>query len=142
MTTALDSGDFGYTAGVIDGEGCLTAYMRPNGAIEIRVDVVNTNRKLLEWLCQTWGGAIYARKVTNARHKQQFAWELRRDAAVSMLGMIQDHLIVKAEQAETMISLWEQRGDGRKGREPISAELRGVRATHVAKLRELNRKGA
>jgi hypothetical protein len=136
----LTEAEVAYTAGIIDGEGCLTAYMRPNGAIEIRVDVVNTSRELLDWLQSRWGGKIYTRKSVNARHKPQYACEIRRAAAIDMLRDVRPFLVAKAQQADVMIAMWEARGDGRK-LGIVTDEMRASRQGFITQLRDLNRKG-
>ena len=47
-----------YTAGIIDGEGCICLDKHGKHGIELKVSVGNTKEWLLQWLKMQYGGNI------------------------------------------------------------------------------------
>jgi hypothetical protein len=83
----------GYIAGFVDGEGSIDVHRgKP------RVRVVNTFKPFLDYARNTFGGAVYARKVVPGR-RPTYSWELNGREAVAFLGLIKAHLWEKREQA-------------------------------------------
>lgn len=70
-----------YIAAIIDGEGCLSVYSRPSRRKDearsgrnfgIRLQIVNTNRELIEWLQRKIGGYIFDKMKRLPNEKQIF----------------------------------------------------------------------
>lgn len=105
--------DIGYLAGIIDGEGSITAYTRKQvikervyTSCDSRLAIYNTNRGLLEWLQKRWGGIItLGKKSTSVRHKQVWSLNWSGSMANPVLTIVAPYLKLKREQAETYLKL-------------------------------------
>lgn len=67
-----------YMAGIIDGEGHFG--FRSAGRGHVRLVVVNTHRPLIDWLHDTFGGNVSARKAVSAGGKPCWNWQLSQRA--------------------------------------------------------------
>ena len=78
-----------YTAGLIDGEGCISLNRhRPNSFRFPSVAVTNTTIELLNFLKENFGGDITIRKVYKSSHKQTWYWRILRSHAIPFLKEI------------------------------------------------------
>ena len=95
--------DKAYAAGIIDGEGHLGIHGRTgsDSYFQVHVAVGITNRQVLEWLAERWGGAVLSKDMTKRPdgRKAVFTWTLVCGAAVSFLEDVYPFLVVKKEQA-------------------------------------------
>jgi len=97
-----------YIAGLIDGEGTVTAE-RPGRNVQgkwksprVRVIVAMTNEPIIKWLRETFGGALYIKSATE-RHKASFQWTLNGRLAIHLLEKLVPYLRVKLPQAKVAI---------------------------------------
>ena len=88
-----------YIAGLFDGEGSVILARHRKGTkyLALVVQIVNTNRDVLEEIKLTYGGAIYAGRGTN---KPIYAWKAYTDAAEKFLTAIEPYVHVKHRQVE------------------------------------------
>lgn len=131
----------GWTAGVVDSEGCISAYgckhrQYPGKVWSLKVLVVNTDIRMIVRLRELWGGRVRSRaKVRDPkRHRACWLWELCGHRACDFLWAIRHELVVKREQADLAIefgNLMNTSGDTRKvgednlrRREELSAQLK------------------
>ena len=105
-----DAEKYAYTAGVFDGEGCISIKkININKSVytqyKPRLQVGSTDRKLINWLHATFGGCIY--ECSNKRHptwKEYCLWELyNKEAVTRLIEGIYPYLNVKLPQAQTML---------------------------------------
>lgn len=95
-----------YAAGILDGEGHFSiTWDRPRDRYLGMVGVMNTNRDLLDWLQNTFGGSIYHRKSpSNKSHwKERYEWRAGNTSIDTMLPPIVPYLIIKKRHAKIMI---------------------------------------
>lgn len=112
-----DKAKFIYLAGIIDGEGCLIIsrsdrgnYMNYYG----RIHVKNTNKKLISWLVQKFGGNIHTNVPADLlKHSVAYSWYFSGDAndKERLLLAIMPYLIVKKEQAKNLIEFFRMSGE-------------------------------
>jgi hypothetical protein len=132
----------GWTAGVVDGEGCIFASFYEKGRQStkwtLEVTVCNTDVRLLVCLQELWGGTV--RKCSprkDSNHRQLWSWYLlNRDVKPFLLG-IRDALVIKKEQADLAIEfggLLYARGV-RNRWNPLSEENRRRRGELITELR-------
>lgn len=58
--STLSESEWGYLAGIIDGEGCITVKCQPNmTGLSIRLQINNTNLALILWLQERVPGYVY-----------------------------------------------------------------------------------
>lgn len=127
-----------YVAGMVDGEGCISArYFEQNsihndlGYSNIRMDVriYNKNRESLELCQQVIGGTLYQRVNTH--------WILyltnRKQMKAGLLKIL-PYLIIKRCQAELLLELIDLRSDKHHGFTEREIEI-------IEEFRTLNKKG-
>lgn len=102
--------DIGWTAGIIDGEGCIDSYCsarkdeQKTGSWTIRLSVINTDIRILEKLQALWGGSICRRKNYHPeRHNDAWNWCIRGVVACDALRVTRSRLVSKGEQADVAL---------------------------------------
>jgi hypothetical protein len=142
-----DERDLIYLAGLIDGEGTITALCNisrrtGNESVHARIMLANTHRGVMEWIATTFGGKLAApRQTRSPKHKPVITWYLGARPAVALCERLVPYLKVKRRQAEMLIVL-----DGlpyvcsQRGRSVPDATRR-LREPLVAELRTLNHRG-
>jgi hypothetical protein len=91
-----------YAAGMFDGEGCVTAMIYNEQGYEKKrfwVDIVNTDRTVVNWLQITFGGMIYEIQPEGNR-KLRFTWRLNGELAFEFYQAIYPYSIIKKSQIE------------------------------------------
>lgn len=89
-----------YLAGIVDGEGCINIvkYHKENRyRYRLQLRVINTNRELVDWIKERWGGWITSRNRGSQR--TVYEWIVTDQAAEDMLAEMNGWLIVKRDQA-------------------------------------------
>ena len=85
---------YSYTAGLFDGEGCITLFY--NGEANyptVRAILSNTDYNLIEFMKNTFGGYISIRKKAKKTHKQSWNWYVgNTDKVIKFLELIYPYL--------------------------------------------------
>lgn len=109
----------GWTAGVVDSEGCISAYGQDrkgrSGKIwSLRVMVANTDIRMIHRFEELWGGKMrHHGEPRKDTHTQCWLWEVCGKEAGEFLSLIRRELVVKREQADLAIEFAELfRGPG------------------------------
>lgn len=137
-----------YAAGIIDGEGCITAswsnrkrHVYPS----IQVGMSVKGEPIIQWLHRIFGGKIYRyeRKSARAtRHSAEIKWAAFGPEAVSILKKVIPALILKKNQAETAIQLQALIESHKvNGRACWTTSLKKQASEIAAKLNQMNAKG-
>lgn len=95
-----------YTAGILDGEGSISAYESGyDGNYTLRITVVQRNDRieLLEFLHTHWGGTAHNHDATNGRNNT-YSWTIRAKEAKKMLLKILPYLMLKKPAARLAIA--------------------------------------
>lgn len=109
-----------YAAGVIDGEGCISAnrstnqLRQKNPCYRIQVRVTNTNPRMITFLYDHFGGSIQIRETTR---RTIYQWGMFGDNAILFLKLIKQYIQCKKEELETALLL------STEHREEIKASL-------------------
>jgi len=119
-----DKATYGYLAGILDGEGHITI---TRGTIKGRkvdgsdcvnyvctVGVRNTDKRLMTWLQQRFGGNIYPNKPSKNRPnwKTSFNWQLFGNKNLELLLLaVLPYLQLKKEQANIALEFLRLRGE-------------------------------
>lgn len=130
-----------YTAGIIDGEGYIgitKSGKHKSGTIRYTLKVVvgSTDRPMVEFLREYFGGNISIRKVVGNR-QPQWAWEVASNKAVVFLRQIIEFLRIKKLQAEVA---FEFQKNGRPMRRATVYEIEEMQYC-ISKLKKLNAVG-
>lgn len=137
-----------YAAGIIDGEGCIRLMTSPNGVVRTSVEVTMSYKALpllTKLQAQYGGNTIHQKRDDRTQTRAaNFSWRKSGLDAIEFLRLIRPHLIIKAEQADLAIWLFETiasmpRGPG-KGT-PWSAEAKALGMQARERMAELNRTG-
>ena len=103
-----DKAKYGYLAGIIDGEGCITIGAgKKETCINYNalVLVQNTSKKLIDWLQANFGGQIYLSKKETEKNKEAWMWRLTKQKDIEILLLsILPYLIIKREQAKVLLN--------------------------------------
>lgn len=97
----LSNDDLDYTAGLIDTDGTIGGQHK-NTCISLTVSVTQAKHgyKCIEWLYNTYGGAIDQHKQETEQTQASFMWRLTgSDCVISFINMVRDRLTVKKREA-------------------------------------------
>lgn len=121
--------DISYLAGIIDGEGCISiTHNKKRKSYRLRISITSTDKILLDWVQERYGGYTYERKKQLPHHKRKYEWSLFPNCQQKIfLELLADTLLIKKDRALLgleLIKLSGQRGDEvREKREKIRLSL-------------------
>ena len=130
-----------YLAGIIDGEGTI-GIIKNKLSFYLIVEIGNTDKVLIDWLEDNFGGAVCLDKRSNKNpnHKDLYLWRRINKKALSLLEEVVEYLLLKKPQAKIGIEFshechWNFRG--RKKSFPIFNKEK----QYWRLMRDLNKKG-
>ncbi len=98
--------DMSYLAGLIDGEGCFYLAHHKNGHGFIhedpRIIVSNTNKDIMLWLKDNFGGYTTTQKPTNPKHKMKYQWIIAGQKALMLANWLEPLLIIKRNEVKKL----------------------------------------
>ena len=121
--------DISYLAGIIDGEGCISInHSKKTNEYRLRISITSTDRILLDWVQERYGGYIYERKKQLPHHRRKYEWIIfAHRPQEQFLKLLADTLIIKQDRAQlglSLLALAGQRGiEVREQREKIKLAL-------------------
>jgi len=133
--------DLAYTAGIVDGEGCIRIYKSSRKGHKyldyvLRVDVTNTEIWLCQWLRFAFGGTVH--KHGSLPHcKLCWSWVIQAKAAGEFLQLILPYLNIKRPQAELGIKF--QNSKIPKRTSILTEEERAIREVQRILMQNLKR---
>jgi hypothetical protein len=135
-----------YLAGIIDGEGSLMLWMnkktKVRGQFNLRVNVSTTDKILMDWLFENFGGTIYEMNAPSRKAKshwkQQWIWQVNRPQILQLLKEIYPFLIIKKERCEIAIKF---RETFLKRERSLSKETFDLRFNLYEQMKHLNTRG-
>lgn len=125
-----------YTAGFLDGEGCFSVQKN----WKITVSCANTNRPIIEWLKNNFGGSICKNgtRLRRENHRRIYSWQLVSRQAGEFCKMIAPYLKEKTEQALLLIAIQQTMGKRRGKCVPLEiVEERNYLANKVKELKHV-----
>lgn len=133
-----------YFAGIIDGEGTILIAKqtwKEKTSYFPRMDVSNSDRRIIEWIQSEFGGTIqkYQRQI-HRRHKPVYRVSFHSSIAESVVRLILPFLIIKREQAEVFLA-FRQRMNDKHPMHPLSADERATREQLYWAMKKLNKRG-
>jgi len=110
----MNKAELAYTAGIIDGEGCIKIYRvsadylkkyknakRNFDRFTLVVQVDMTYRPIIKWLHKNFGGNLYEHKRKNLNWKDSLRWYIASQKAGQFLLKIYPYLKVKKQHAKS-----------------------------------------
>ena len=143
-----------YIAGFIDGEGCITI-VKSNKGIKIggknmnffpMIIIVNTNKEILEWINEFFSGIgnLHCYKAKhNTNRKDCFRLQYTNQKALIVAKLINDYLIIKKEQCQIAIELYEKviENNQKRANNLLCSDEINRREYLFQKITKLNKKG-
>lgn len=136
-----------YLAGIIDGEGSIMV-IHHNSNKEfghkweywvLRVLIANTDKRLLDWLLERFGGGYSIGISKKNTHKDTYQWRVDSKRALPVLMAALPYLILKKEQANLALDMIStHKLVGRKGHTQETFEKRKALAERI---KSLNKRG-
>jgi len=130
-----------YLAGIVDGEGCISLRRhtqknrRPTW--DIRIYVVSTDKVLIDWLKENFGGLTYFRNSKKNPHwKTKHEWIISKKQLTPVLHAILPYLVIKKEHCELAIKFRDTYTGKRHWR--IPEELSIIRHQCFESIKKLN----
>ncbi|MBA7577582.1 hypothetical protein ES708_19435 [subsurface metagenome] len=103
-----------YMAGLFDGEGCIHItktkagkYNHRSDYHQLQVNLVNTNKKVLDWIKNRFGGSVRRHDIKS--RSKAWTWYIYTIKAKDFLKMIYPYLVIKEKQAKIAIEFRENR---------------------------------
>lgn len=112
-----------------------------------RIGFTNTNIKIIEWIVENFGGSVPKETVrNNPRWKNFYKWTLGSSSSYKLLKKIRPYLIIKQEQADLAIELYDKvskwnYGSGRAVSKLMPKHKREHAKELFEKCKTLNKKG-
>lgn len=119
--------EWAYLAGLIDGEGCISAQAPNRGdRYFAQVRVVNTRLEMLEWIERRFGGVISFNRRATIKWRALYKWRIHGQAKVAwiLIGCM-PYLVIKRDQAHIALELCNRPEKGRQY--DIYRELQGMK---------------
>jgi hypothetical protein len=146
--------ELAYAAGLIDGEGCITVdkpggrdvatkYTSRNAGLILRVRMYNTNRLLIQFMADHFGGAVNGTHYKEKpHHLDQYYWQLLGKAAANFLQQILPFLVGKLTEAEAAILFAETLTPLWKRARTLLPEASTLRRIAVLSIRQAKARGS
>jgi len=102
--------EWSYLAGILDGEGNIFLQIKSDRAktcaLNIRVRIANTDKDLMDWIQEKFGGNLTISKGRTFHHKivYQIAWYKQAEVLRILEGVL-PYLIVKSWVAKNVVGL-------------------------------------
>lgn len=145
------SDELAYMAGIVDGEGCIglkgerlseTKSGLTVKRAEARLEITNTDVRLIHWIVSHFGGNSRPKKPANPKAKPAFSWACGGERAHAILSRLMPYLVMKKAQAECLICFVELGSNRPTGRgAKLGADVNAARNSLVDRQHHLNRKG-
>jgi len=141
LKDSLTEVDKAYLAGLFDGEGTI-GYYSFRGRHEATVMITNTDPRIMSWLMNHIGyGNVHSAKAAYHRRKHVVHhWRIsNRPRVFDFLVAISPYLIIKKDQAELLLNLWEQENPGKNkitpdvkaSRDQVMEHLKVLKTCHL-----------
>ncbi len=136
----MDKTKLAYLAGIIDGEGTINiTYFTKRNEYRMRLYVVNTDIRLIDWLESNFGGMKFHAKRHTVNHpnwKEKWEWiYIPSKDKLGLLEALLPYMVIKSEQLTIAIEYLKTTS---KSGIRITEEARNVRKSCYERLRALN----
>ena len=133
-------------AAFVDGEGTIGVYKHKQywGYSYIQTLIVtNSDIRLITWLIDNFGGKYpKPKKYENKNWKDGYQWQLTGKNSYKLLKDIREHLLLKREQADCAIDLYEKISRWRySGSSPMPKHKKELSEELYQKCKKLNKTG-
>lgn len=136
--------DIAWFAGIVDGEGTITAFHAPqtrdNGnryeRVYVCLQVVNSNKKIIDKIYRLAKcGYVHRHVYKNPRHLDQISWAIRGEKAMPLIEMLIPYLVGKKAQGLLALRWRELKSTSRA---KLSKREQRKRDLFIKKIQKLN----
>ena len=132
-----------YLAGLLDGEGCVSAHHEKSGYVRARITITNTDKNMVDWCKTHFGGYIHKRSKTGKRKshwKDCYQWIINPSKKdLQLIEELIPILITKQKQMEIIREYILSLGNlGVKGRK-TTPEVIAKRESFYLRLKGFNK---
>lgn len=132
--------DKAYLAGLIDGEGCVGVYVSEKRSYRPRLSITNTNKEVLDWVAETFGGYVTTRSNGNGC-KTVHRWNAHGATLPAQIcAAVLPYLKIKSDQARLILS-FPAHVQCNQWTVEKTEKLRAEKHALYLKTKELNRRG-
>ena len=137
--------ELAYMAGIIDGEGCITAVAntkRGRSYYNAHMSVMTTDRCLADWIQTRFGGIVCTRPtpILHPTWKVRFEWHMYKHGMDIFIPQLLPYLIIKHKHAEKMLEFRETFGASKTGHtHPLPDDIVNQRKKLYEELKSMNR---
>jgi len=137
-----------YLAGIIDGEGSIMLWKseidsKTRGQFNLRINVTSTDKCLIDWLFENFGGHTYLSRapsrISKPHWKKQYLWSVPRPEILKFLQDIYPYLIIKKERCKIAIKF---RETFQKRERNLSQDTFAIRLDLYHQMKHLNHRGS
>lgn len=96
-----------YAAGILDGEGSISLVrVHKTRSPSPQVSVSSTDRELLNWLQERFGGTIVRKRTYKPHHSPSYDWKVTDRKALSVLACLRPFLVIrrKIERCDLLLA--------------------------------------
>ena len=140
-----------YLGGIIDGEGTVGIERvkrdgkrgRGDDSYHIRLTVANTDRKLISWLKEQFGGEARwdVRKKKNENWAETHEWRKKGERAFKLLQKVEEFIVIKKGQVELAETFWKKTNKNCYVGNARPRWIKEFQRECYKKMKELNKKG-
>ena len=114
-----------YAAGFFDGEGCFGFYLNRtrNDQLVPRVQIVNTDREILEQFQESFRGNVRSMYRAKANWRPAYMWVATSKTALDFMDAVADYLVVKHRQGVLARTFMKERPGSNKSWDPEVKQL-------------------
>ena len=138
---------YAYLAGIVDGEGCISALedKRFSGQCFVHLSITQKDGRLIDWLYGTFGGNIFENTTSGfSAGSSCYRWDLYSEKATKLLKKLLPFLRMKKRQAELAIRLQDRLGlcggDHRNGKRNLTEREIATRQALIVEIRAEKRR--
>ena len=107
MTTRLDEAEKAYLAGLIDGEGCISAFKnKGQDNINPQFRICMTERAPIDLFSEYFGGNVSTHIPKEAKYKISYAYHTTGKKTNEILKLVTPYLKVKKSQAKMAMEIF------------------------------------
>ena len=106
LNVPTNSTELAYFAGIFDGEGHLEYTKNISGpSFYTRLNVTNTDLRLMQWISQHFGGRVSIRSRVNLKWKPTYNWRVGGEKVFKLLLSIHSYSLIKQDRIKAILAL-------------------------------------
>ena len=110
----IETEKLAYAAALLECEGSLTVSRGGKWkTVSLHISIANTDKRLVDFLQETFGGNIYAEAPRGLSKRLIYRWKIFSNQAVEFLRLVRPYMRIKTKQADLGIAMQDARHEKR-----------------------------